>query len=255
MLLQAETFLVDSGNSRVQVFDINFNFLQKIEVGSSLIRFVVVDNSGYMYISICENGVDYIKKYSPAGEYVSSYTSDSDIGFLYYYDNYLYFTNSYGLYKTDTDFNIINRAGNTREFWCEFGLGVVVSGEKLFVIYTNSTYSYYIARLDLDLNLEAVSIFENANYGIGCYGGEIYAQVNGVGLVKTDASFSGETAEYEVVNGGFHASYFTIDTSGNIYASSGIISKYSLDGSLIKDYLTVGSADGQVSGPIGIFIK
>lgn len=220
---------------------------------------IAVDGSGNIFLLLYD-GSYKIKKYSSTGEFISEYIPDGAINTFTLYNNHLYFTTVNGLYKLDTNFNIISHFSEAPDGGGSMGIAVSDSG-KVFYTFYNGSYASYIARISSSFELEKVSTiaesFGPQPKSLQVYNNFLYTIISGQ-LVKFSPDFSDDTISYEVagsLSSGYGDYFFIFE--GHLYTTTGEagIYKYDLHGNFSGSYLSSGSGQGQVSRPAGIFIK
>lgn len=229
--------------------------------GANSIYSIVADSAGNIYITKTMGSNFGIQKYNSAGVAGTSVQIADGYECMWITidgsDN-IYAVHSNGLNKYDSGLNLLDSI--TKEFIAK---GICTDGDYLYILYTDLTYSHKIAKYDFSLNLQATGNFTgyNVSEGVDYNNGYIYAN-----LYNTDTGnyetvkFSSDFADEETISPTTiittldDSNFLKVNGTG-IFLSQAVVEQYSLSGAYVASPWESGSADGQVSGPIGIFIK
>lgn len=222
---------------------------------------IVVDSAGNIYITKTMSSNYGIQKYSSAGAAGASVQIPDGYECMWITidgnDN-IYAVHSGGLNKYSTGLSLLSSI--SKEFTAK---GICTDETYIYILYTDLTYSHKISKYNLSLNHIATATFSgyNVSAGVDYYNGYIYANLyntdtGNYDTVKFSADFTdGLTISPSVLISSSSESNFLKVNNTGIYLAQSVVEQYSLTGEYVASPWESGSAEGQVSGPIGIFIK
>jgi signal transduction histidine kinase/sugar lactone lactonase YvrE len=219
-------YVVDSGNNRVQKFDNNGNYLSQFGSGGSgdgqfaTPLGIVIDNSDNIYVA--DSGNNRIQKFNSSGGYIGEFGSAGSGDGQFSYPTGMGLDSSGNIYLADTGNSRIQKFNSSGNYLSQFGS--YGSGDGQF----DGPVAVEVSVLN------RIIVSDQAN--------------NRVQVFNIDGVYGGQLGISAPTG-------LDSDSQGNIYVVSGgsnNIQLYDPNGSLIQEYGSFGSGDGEFNFPAGV---
>ncbi len=217
-------YVVDSGNNRVQKFDNNGNYLSQFGSGGSgdgqfaTPLGIVIDNSDNIYVA--DSGNNRIQKFNSSGGYIGEFGSTGSGDGQFNFPTGMSLDSSGNIYVADTGnsrIQIFNSSGNYLSQFGSFG----------------SDIGQFNGPVAVEVSvLNRIIVSDQGN--------------NRVQIFNMDGVYQGSVGSINTPTG------IDSDSQGNIYVASGgsnNVQLYNPFGTLIQEYGSSGSGDGEFSLP------
>jgi streptogramin lyase len=259
-------YVVDNLNNRIQRFDSNGNFITKWgSYGTGDGEFdrpsgIVIDNTGNIYV--VDTGNYRIQKFDSAGGFITKWGSqgsgdgdfevpqaiaiDSD-GYIYVFDNVL----EQRFQKFDSNGQFIEMIDFGISFF-EGPIALVIDTDGN--IYLGESWGYRIMKFSADYQF--ILEWGSTGSGDGEFDGPSAVAIDESGFVyvcdkynSRFQKFSPDGQYISQVDVGWRPAGIAVDGDGNVYitVADNRIQKYGPDGSLITEWGSSGSGDGEFS--------